>query len=250
MAQGRMLKGSIRTSKKVNALSDFQFRVWAYLITYVDDYGRGSADPELLKGLVFPRRKGVTEAQISEAITALANAGMVNLYNVDGESYLYFPKWDQHQRIRTKTSEFPEPAADCGESRRIAADCGELSPEVEEEGEVEEKKNVSVCRARVRERADEKDAKFEAFWSAFPRKNGGDIREAFLEFTHVVDDLGVDVEVLIIAAREQAAGITAENERYFPSASKWLRNHGWEQKPKASASKKRVTTFLDVGGGA
>jgi hypothetical protein len=62
----------------------------------------------------------------------------------------------------------------------------------------------------------------------------------------LTEDLGVDVEVLIIAAREQAAGITAENERYFPSASKWLRNRGWEQKPKPSASKKRVTTFMDV----
>ena len=60
MAEGRMLKASIRTSKTVNSLSDFQFRLWAYLITYVDDFGRGSADPEILKGLVFPRRKSVT----------------------------------------------------------------------------------------------------------------------------------------------------------------------------------------------
>lgn len=236
MAQGRMLKGSIRTSKKVNALSDFQFRVWAYLITYVDDYGRGSADPELLRGLVFPRRKGVTEVQIAEAITALANAGMINLYNVDGESYLYFPKWDQHQRIRNKTSEFPNPP-------QVAADCGELSPEVEVEGEVEEKGRVK-CVSRVRAREDEQDAGFERFWAAFPRKNGGDIREAFLEYTHVTEDLGVDVGVLIAAAEEQGRDVTAENARYFPSAEKWLRNRGWEQKPKAG--RKRVTTFLDV----
>ncbi len=51
----RIIKDSIRTSKSINAMSDFQFRLWAYLITYVDDYGRGSADPELLKGFVFPR---------------------------------------------------------------------------------------------------------------------------------------------------------------------------------------------------
>ncbi|MBQ7825187.1 MAG: hypothetical protein IJ337_02390 [Clostridia bacterium] len=45
----RVIKESIRTSKGVNSLSAFQFRLWVYLITYVDDYGRGSADPELLK---------------------------------------------------------------------------------------------------------------------------------------------------------------------------------------------------------
>lgn len=105
----RMIKESIRTSRKVNALTDFQFRVWLYLITYVDDYGRGSADPELLKGLVFPRRKGITEAQISEALSDLANTGMVTLYEADGEPYFYFPNWSSHQRIQTKRSKFPDP---------------------------------------------------------------------------------------------------------------------------------------------
>lgn len=106
----RILKDSIRTSKKVNDLSDFNYRIWSYLITYVDDYGRGSADPELLKGLVFPRRKGLTEAQISKALDDLANTGMIKLYEVDGESYLYFPNWDMHQQIRAKKSKFPAPA--------------------------------------------------------------------------------------------------------------------------------------------
>lgn len=105
----RMIKESIRTSKSVNSLNDFQFRLWLYLITYVDDFGRGSADPELIKGLVFPRRKGVTEKQIEDGITALANAGMVNLYEVDGEPFLYFPKWGDHQRIQTKQSKCPAP---------------------------------------------------------------------------------------------------------------------------------------------
>ncbi len=134
MAAGRMLKESIRTSKTVNALSDFQFRLWAYLITYVDDYGRGSADPELLKGLVFPRRKGITESQIKDGLTVLANTGMITLYEVDGESYFYFPKWGEHQRIRNKWSQFPGPP-------QSAASCGnppiEVEPEVEPEEEVE-----------------------------------------------------------------------------------------------------------------
>lgn len=105
----RIIKDSIRTSKSVNSLSDFQFRTWAYLITYVDDYGRGSADPELLKGFVFPRRKSVTEQQISKVLADLATIGMITLYEVDGESFLCFPNWDKHQRIQTKRSKFPGP---------------------------------------------------------------------------------------------------------------------------------------------
>lgn len=109
----RILRESIRASKKVNSLSDFDFRVWTYLITYVDDYGRGSADPELLKGFVFPRRRGITESQIRTALDNLANIGMVTLYDVDGESYFCFPNWDKHQRIRAKKSKFPAPANFC-----------------------------------------------------------------------------------------------------------------------------------------
>jgi len=105
----RMLKETIRTSKTVNDMTDFQFRLWIYLITYVDDYGRGSADAELIKGIVFPRRKRVTEKEISDALTGLAGIGCINLYEVDGESYLYFPKWSDHQRIQTKKSKFPSP---------------------------------------------------------------------------------------------------------------------------------------------
>lgn len=109
----RIIKEAIRTSRDINNLSDFQFRVWAYLITYVDDYGRGSADPELLKGLVFPRRKGVTEKQISEALSVLANSSMISLYCVDGEPYFYFPTWEKHQQIRAKKSKFPSPDEIC-----------------------------------------------------------------------------------------------------------------------------------------
>ena len=123
----RIIKETIRTSRNVNMLTDFEFRVWIYLITYVDDMGRGSADPELLKGLVFPRRKGITVKQIQSALETLANAGMVKLYDVDGEPYLYFPKWSEHQRIRNSVPKFPEPS--CGELRRVAARRGKLRPE-------------------------------------------------------------------------------------------------------------------------
>lgn len=105
----RVLKDSIRTSRSVNSLTDFQFRVWVYLITYADDFGRGSADPELLKGIVFTRRKGMTEQQISKALDDLANMGMINIYAVDGESFFCFPNWSKHQRIQKKVSKFPAP---------------------------------------------------------------------------------------------------------------------------------------------
>lgn len=133
----RILKDTIRTSKTVNTMTDFQFRLWVYLITYVDDYGRGSADPEILKGFVFPRRKGVTEASIEKALADLANSGSVILYEVDGEPYFCFPNWGDHQRIQTRKSKYPAPSVDDflksteshGESRKVTVSHGESPPE-------------------------------------------------------------------------------------------------------------------------
>ena len=105
----RIIKESIRTSRSVNAMTDFQFRLWIYLITYVDDHGRGSADPELLKGLVFPRMKRVREQDISIALAELADKGAICLYEAGGEPLFYFPNWGDHQRIQTQRSKFPAP---------------------------------------------------------------------------------------------------------------------------------------------
>lgn len=104
-----MFKDTILTSKKINQLTDFQYRVWSHLILYVDDYGRGSADAELIKCFAFPRRKRISEADIEKALADLAGMGCILLYEVDGESYFCFPNWGKHQRIQQKKSRFPEP---------------------------------------------------------------------------------------------------------------------------------------------
>lgn len=62
-----------------------------------------------MKNLAFPRRKRVTESDIGKALSELAGMGCISLYEVDGESYFYFPRWSDHQRIQTKVSKFPAP---------------------------------------------------------------------------------------------------------------------------------------------
>ena len=125
----RILKESIRTSKKINEATDFQFRLWAYLVTYVDDFGRGSADPELIKGFVFPRRKNVTESTIEKSLADLAAIGLIHLYEIGGESYLCFPNWGDHQRIQNKKSRFPGPENENSPSFTVSH--GESPPESE-----------------------------------------------------------------------------------------------------------------------
>ncbi len=105
----RIIKESIHTSEDVNRMTDFQFRLWISLITYVDDYGRGDARPAIIKGSCFPLRDRITNKDIDAALRDLAGIGCVSLYEVDGKPYLYFPTWESHQRIQTKKSRFPAP---------------------------------------------------------------------------------------------------------------------------------------------
>lgn len=122
----RIIKESIRTSERLNGLTDFQFRLWVSLITYVDDYGRGDARPAIIRGSCFPLRERITNKDIDSALTGLAGAGCVGLYTVDGKPYLYFPNWEAHQTIRNKQSKFPAPEASSEQSQAIAGNCKQL----------------------------------------------------------------------------------------------------------------------------
>lgn len=172
----RMIKETIRTDLQINRLTDFQFRLWTYLLTYVDDYGRGSADPDLVKGFCFPRRKDVTAKSISAGFKELQNEGLVKIYRVDEEVYFYFPSWEKHQRIQAKRSLYPEPPSseDCdgfdnstvthGNPPLPTVTHGNPPPEVEVEVEVEEEieytsTDVDVCAEPEKEKqaTDEKE---------------------------------------------------------------------------------------------
>lgn len=106
----RIIKESIHTSEDVNRMTDFQFRLWVSLITYVDDFGRGDARPAIIKGSCFPLRDRITNKDIEAALRALAGIGCVSLYEVDGKPYLYFPTWESHQTVRNQKSKYPAPA--------------------------------------------------------------------------------------------------------------------------------------------
>ena len=106
----RIIKEGIRTSETVNAMTDFQFRLWVSLITFVDDFGRGDARPAVIKGACFPLREKATVKEIEKAMKALASIGSIVLYQVDGHPFLCFPHWEKHQTIRNRKSKFPAPS--------------------------------------------------------------------------------------------------------------------------------------------
>lgn len=120
----RIIKESIHTSERVNAMTDFQFRLWVFLITYVDDFGRGDARPAVIKGSCFPLRERTNTKEIINGLNALAELGCIQLYEVDGKPYLCFPHWEEHQVIRNKKSRFPAPEINL---KAIESNCIQLN---------------------------------------------------------------------------------------------------------------------------
>ena len=202
----RIIKESVRTSRTVNAMTDFQFRMWLYLITYVDDYGRGSADLEIIKGFVFPRRRRVTEADISKTLAELAGMGCIRLYEVEGESYFYFPKWGEHQRIQTKKSKFPEPR----------------------DSTVTHREPPSQSNPNTNPNTDTQSDAFDAFWAEYPKKVG---KQAARKAFESLEPALYPAVISAVRAQRDCDQWTKENGRYIPNPATWLSQGRWEDEP-------------------
>ena len=215
----RIIKDSISKSETISGLTDFQFRLWVHLITYVDDYGRGDARPAIIKGACFPFRDRMTNKDIEKGLADLAGAGCVVLYKVDGKPFLCFPNWEQHQRVRQKVSKCPSPD-ECDDEQHDAASCGELPQNAARIQNPE-------SRIRIQNPESENNARedFEKFWSAYPRKAGSK-QKAFESFKKA----GVSLEILLAAieSQKQSAQWCKDDGQFIPHPTTWLNGKRWE----------------------
>ena len=216
----RIIKDSISKSEAISGLTDFQFRLWVHLITYVDDYGRGDARPAIIKGACFPFRDRMTNKDIEKGLADLAGAGCVVLYKVDGKPYLYFPNWEKHQRVRQKVSKCPSPD-DCDEVPHVAASCGELPQDAARIQNPESRIQNPESRTNARET---RGAEFEKFWAEYPRKEGKQKARAAFE------KVGVPLQTLLdaITAQKRSAQWSKDNGQFIPHAATWLNGKRWE----------------------
>lgn len=151
----RVLKDSIKRSAQVDSLTWFEEVVFYRLLVTADDFGCMDGRPLLLKSELFPIKEGVTKKAVEDAINRLASVGLLQKYEVSGMPYVCFPKWELHQRIRTKHRKYPAPpewskALDSN-LPQIAADCGRLPPEseIESESNPNPKENPNARAART-----------------------------------------------------------------------------------------------------
>ena len=105
----RLIKESICMSDSIAQLTWFEEVLFYRLIVSCDDFGRYDGRAAIIKNRLFPLKDNVTFKAVDSAINALARAGLVVPYVVDGKPYLYLPTWNEHQSIRAKKPKFPDP---------------------------------------------------------------------------------------------------------------------------------------------
>jgi hypothetical protein len=123
-----MLLKTVSTSQKLaNLPSDSARLLWTWLLPHLDREGRFLAAPRVVLGAAVPRLKNHTEKTISTHLQQLADVSLIILYEVNGDRYLQYNQFDEHQagfhKDREAPSNCPPPPA------RVRSKSG-VSPEI------------------------------------------------------------------------------------------------------------------------
>lgn len=129
----RILRDGILESERVDALSVDAELFYRRLMSRVDDFGRYTADPILLRANCYPRRVDkITTDQITEWLSecVVGDDPLILVYRVKGKKYLQIQNFNQ--RVRQSESKYPPPPeegrilpfADNGGNPRRSADNG------------------------------------------------------------------------------------------------------------------------------
>ncbi len=113
-AQGRLLYWKISYCKQLSRCSHIAQLLFTWGIPNTDDLGRMEGDPEILKGMLFPYDKKVTEKIIVNALSELHNEKLIIWYKVLENQYIQYPNFHKYQKLRadrTHTSDCPPPPA-------------------------------------------------------------------------------------------------------------------------------------------
>ena len=252
----RSIKPEFWRSDDIDALSIPDRLLFIGLWSYVDDNGVGLFSLKDIVGDLFAgdmlRDSNETLIRVKEGLKALFERGLIEIYSQDGSTYLAITNWGKHQRVPNPNKpRYPRPSADSetplylfnetlirtNESLRTGTGeqgnrgTGEQIPPIAPQG------GRSESELESHEPTSEPTRSFEQFWSLYPNHDYPDA--AVREFKRVLRRTGTE-RVTLVALLQGAQMLRDEHRdpRYIPSASKWLHDGGWKNKPKPRAQQR------------
>lgn len=215
MARGRLISKSLGSSRKFHALlkvggklGEFCQVLFPLLVASSDDFGRLPGDAFTVKNVVLPssRRR---EADFDRALDVIAEVGLIDRYEVNGDNYIQINKFDDHQvnLHKRRESSFPESPGTSGKDR----------PNLTESNLTESK--------RTHVRVGVSDG-FAEFWQAYPKKKAKDAAQKAWGKRRPNSDL---LAVMLRALERQTSSPDwhKDSGRYIPFPATWLNRGQW-----------------------
>ena len=273
MARIRSIKPETFTSEDVNSLTMPARWTFVGLWCYVDDEGRGRADPRLVKASVWPIDDAVTAADVAAHLDEMEKRAMICRYMDEGLMYLHVVEFSTHQKINRPTpSKVPEcsrsphggviddslmtPGSTADDAPETEVSAGQelfTNDSVSPHGDVSEdslrarkeqvtgnREQGTGKRASRRERkfqpGSDQDPDFATFWAVYPKKvDKGHAREMWRKVT--VTNHADPKEVIAGAERFAAACASKGTDKQFiMNPGTWLNGERWTDAEDAISS--------------
>lgn len=110
MARKRMIDPSFWTDEKLGLLTPMHRLLFMGLISNADDEGRLQGHPALVKSMIFPYDVDITHQQVEKWLIDLHNEGLILIYEVGKQRYIWIPNFLKYQQINRPTpSKLPAP---------------------------------------------------------------------------------------------------------------------------------------------
>jgi hypothetical protein len=118
MARIRSIYPEACRSRKLAALTPAAERCWWRLQVHLDDEGRAEDEPDTFASLLFQVMRDVTPGMVDRWLWEMAEAGLIDRYEVNGTNYLAVVRWSDFQHPQ-KPKRSPIPPAQSASTRRV-----------------------------------------------------------------------------------------------------------------------------------
>lgn len=115
MARIRSVSPDLCVSETMAELPATLERTFVRLWTHCDDDGRCVDNPRLIKAAIYPLHDAITAPVLEGELAALADAGLILRYEVNGKRYLLVRSWGQYQHPKNPAKSKCPPPADTPE---------------------------------------------------------------------------------------------------------------------------------------
>lgn len=130
MARGRMLNKKVSQSRQFQKLPDDTCRLLAtWTIAHLDKNGVFHGDPSIVRALVLTLRDDVSVQRVAEYLRAMESAGLIRLFELNGQVWQVWPGFADNQtnlRKDRESSDYPVPPKDEPHPKDDGSPCGAL----------------------------------------------------------------------------------------------------------------------------